>query len=125
MHLTTLLTLALTATLTTAKTNEQICASKAGSDFVGAINAFCDKTNIVVPSPYGNAGKVVGNAKVRITGKCKPAQWVPSYWCRVQMMALCASNPDNAGLGIDRAYGKNGCQFFEISGKDSGFAYKE
>jgi len=50
-----------------------------------AINNFCTKNNMVVPSSYANAGKSHNGKWVGIRGTCKPAQWVPQHYCISQL----------------------------------------
>lgn len=77
-----------------------------------AIQRFCAKGDIVVPSEYANRGKSHNGFHVAISGSCNPPQWVPTQWCRVQLTKLCA-NGDGQGLGNQR-YGNGGCQGWHI-----------
>jgi len=75
-----------------------------------AINLFCTKKDMVVPSSYTNAGKSHNGKWVGIRGTCKPKQWVPQHYCVSQLQAVCAHAPAN---GNNQArYGRNGCQTF-------------
>lgn len=77
-----------------------------------AIQKFCGKNDIVVPSNYANIGKVHEGFHVAIGGRCIPPQWVPSDWCYYQLSKLCA-NGNKQGLGHNR-YGRNRCQEWHI-----------
>lgn len=83
-----------------------------GAAIMTAINRFCAKTDMVVPSPYANNGVTVNGWTVRIKGSCKPAQWVPSYWCTTQLHDVCGEYTEG-GIGLAK-YGKNGCQGFFV-----------
>lgn len=94
-----------------AADNQQFCSTH--HPFIyGAINQFCSKTDMVVPSKYATDGvKASNGAYVKITGNCSPAQWVPSYWCTEQLLQVCAQTD---GQGSQR-FGRNGCQTFTTS----------
>lgn len=77
-----------------------------------AIQQFCSKGDIVVPSDYAKWGKSVNGWHVSITGNCNPPQWVPREWCQKQLTKLCA-NGDAKGLGHQR-YGNGGCQGWHV-----------
>ncbi|KAK4995998.1 hypothetical protein LTR66_004291 [Elasticomyces elasticus] len=93
---------------------------------VQAINDFCSKRDITVPSTYawtgvkrgtewaGNLpGKHLGTSRVRIDGFCSNGHsWVPQYWCKKQFLDVCAKGNYN-GFG-EGFFGKNGCQKFII-----------
>ncbi|KAK4992235.1 hypothetical protein LTR50_001214 [Elasticomyces elasticus] len=93
---------------------------------VQAINDFCSKRDITVPSSYawtgvkrgtewaGNIpGKHLGTSRVRIDGFCSNGHsWVPQYWCKKQFLDVCAKGNYN-GFG-EGFFGKNGCQKFII-----------
>lgn len=77
-----------------------------------AIQKFCSKGNIVVPSEYAKWGKSHNGFHVAISGNCNPPQWVPQDWCRYQLSKLCARG-NGQGLGNQR-YGAGGCQGWHI-----------
>lgn len=124
-----ILTLAL-APQSWAMTEEQQLNLQCSSRFPrinGAIEKFCYKitngkanNDIVVPSSYAaNGVKFYGlkgnQLQVRITGDCKPGQWLPSQYCLSQFYAMCASTRDPRGYNV-HTFGNNGCQSFQIGG---------
>ncbi|GAB1740503.1 hypothetical protein NU219Hw_g5606t1 [Hortaea werneckii] len=115
----TLLVALLAATEVTAKTNRDICWGK-NSNVVQAIDAFCSKGNIVVPSPYakkgGSARKKAGTraAKVAVTGSCNPPQWVPQKYCKSQFMGMCARSQKGSFGASAKQFGRNKCQNWSI-----------
>lgn len=125
MHLSTLLPpLLLTLiTFSLAATDYQnaIACSRRNPSINTAIDAFCNKKNaqgqltndILVPSPYSNAGASHGGVKVSIPGKCDPPQWVPFEWCAPQFHAMCAGMGRATG-SVVKIYGRIGCQAFTI-----------
>lgn len=105
---TTFVLTALLATSTLALTDQQECQHKNGHA-VQAIQQFCAKTNIVVPSTYAANGAHVGtngphDTRVSITGVCSPAQWVPQKYCLSQFYNMCATGND-VGDTAGRQYG--------------------
>ncbi|TKA34317.1 hypothetical protein B0A50_00297 [Salinomyces thailandicus] len=95
--------------------DKSVCAGK-NKHVMNAIDRFCQKTDIVVPSGYANSGKMSNNggkALVTISGGCKPPMWVPSKYCYSQMYHVCATGGKKGHGNI--AYGPNGCQLFEIT----------
>ncbi|TKA44987.1 hypothetical protein B0A54_03279 [Friedmanniomyces endolithicus] len=112
LHLLNLLTL---AALATATSDQDACtAQHGGKHAVQAIQAFCAKTDMVVPSSYAQTGHSVVNARVFISSNCSPAEWVPQYWCLTQFYSLCAAGDFIDGSTSGR-YGKGGCQYFELT----------
>ncbi|KAM3415186.1 hypothetical protein BST61_g10306 [Cercospora zeina] len=113
-----LLFLAFTAilgtTLAAVRPDEIQCSIK-NQYVVDAINRFCSKTNMVVPSDYSKAG-VKSNpfpyAWVAINGKCNPPQWVPSKICKSQFFMMCNTG-DKVGQNA-WTFGKNDCQRWDI-----------
>ena len=70
MKLFSMLTL---ATAAYALTDQEKCTKmKGGKDTVAAIQAFCSKTNIVVPSTYAANGHKVGKQTALIEGLSHP-----------------------------------------------------
>jgi len=113
MHFLPTLLAAFTATTALASSNPYpdgaACLVKHPNIYT-AIQDFCSKDNMVVPSTYANAGKSHGGKWVGIRGNCSPPQWVPSYYCTTQLQAVCANAPAN---GDNQAtFGRNGCQTF-------------
>ncbi|TKA83192.1 hypothetical protein B0A55_00678 [Friedmanniomyces simplex] len=96
-----------------AADDEATCANKNPSA-VNAIGKFCQKTNIVIPSAYGNEGTSGYNRQthVSILGNCKPAQWVPQQYCLSQLYQICAVGGKH-GAGTAN-YGNVGCQHWKI-----------
>lgn len=92
--------------------NRETCQKKYGSGVLNAINDFCGYNNIVVPGKYAAAGKWNGKYQVKIDGNCGPPEWVPPYWCGVQMRETCAATGGN-GVG-QKNYGWAGCQKFIV-----------
>lgn len=85
---------------------------KTNNNILVAIRDFCNKPSgdtIMVPSTYASNGAVYGDAKVYVTGKCEPAQWLPSKYCQLQFRQVCAE----AGYGAED-FGDKGCQRFII-----------
>lgn len=72
-----------------------------------AINKFCAKTDIVVPTNYSERGKGVNAHRAFITGNCNPKQWVPSDVCRGQFYSMCIGADNDITF---RNYGTNNCQ---------------
>ncbi|KAL9528624.1 hypothetical protein SMMN14_07901 [Sphaerulina musiva] len=80
------------------------------------INAFCLKTDIVVPSNYAEKGAGTNpTGRVWITKVgilngigCNPPQWVPTGICRRQFYSECASHKMKA------YYGRLSCQGWYI-----------
>ncbi|KAK3723722.1 hypothetical protein LTR37_001603 [Vermiconidia calcicola] len=80
-------------------------------DINAAIDDFCNKGDIMVPSKYARNGKTSGSAHVSIKGSCSPKQWVPKTYCQAQFHAVCA-NGGPLGGGKKKF---NGCQKFVIN----------
>lgn len=126
---TTILALLLTLAASASAATDFQNAIKCGKNFSKvnqAIEKFCSKKNkngkiandLVVPSKYANEGVttwgIQGNGiKVKISGNCTPAQWIPHKWCMAQFHALCAELVVGC-LNFEK-YGKGGCQTFEIT----------
>ena len=113
LSLTTTL-LALLGVSTALDTSYQ-CSNKAPS-VINAIGKFCQKQNIVVPSPYatgGGNGFAEKSTHISIAGTCSPAQWIPQEYCFSQFYQICA-NGNEHGTGA-KYYGRNGCQRWLIS----------
>ena len=89
------------------------CAQK-NPDINTAIDKFCSKGNIMVPSKYARLGKGHNGVHVKVYGKCSPAQWIPPNFCRSQFHAVCARHKGGKGK---KAFGRGGCQHFKIGGK--------
>lgn len=132
--------LALASAAYAVPTDHEICAArKGGADKVKAIQGLCARRDIVVPSDYAMTGFTSGKQKAWIYGmslsfnstqpiscecpcqrvvstgpNCKPAQWLPKYWCHRQMFALCAASPDGFGATIEK-FGKDDCQIFNLT----------
>ena len=102
------------AALTGALANNHDECSRIHPRVLNAIDTFCKKTDIVIPSWYGNAGAVDKDDVfwVGITGKCKPAQWVPQKYCKSQFYDMCA-HADKNGEST-RHYGNGKCQEWGI-----------
>jgi len=85
---------------------------------VTLIDQFCSNQHIMVPSPYANKGKSGGDGfRVRITGNCAPAEWVPSTYCGMQLRQVCAQKMWGTfwkGQPESLNWGHNGCQKFTI-----------
>ncbi|KAI5357290.1 hypothetical protein Slin15195_G115020 [Septoria linicola] len=80
---------------------------------VQAVNDFCKKKNIVVPSDYAGSGSRVNYfALPFISGTCNPPQWVPSHICKAQFFQMCI-NGDAIGQRLAK-FGRNKCQTWEI-----------
>ena len=115
MKLLTPLTTLLLTTLATADVmsndwaNSGTCGAKNPSTNT-AIEQFCSKGDIVVPSDYASNGVNVDGVVVKVTGQCG-YQWLPPAWCRAQFHAVCANGGPHAGGG-HRVF--NGCQKFVI-----------
>jgi hypothetical protein len=118
----TLILLTSLAAITSANdwANAVNCAQK-NPDINTAIDAFCSKGNIVVPSKYARQGKGHNGMHVKVYGKCSPAQWIPPTYCRSQFHAVCAHH--KLGLG-KKSFGRGGCQHFKIGGKTKGKGHK-
>ncbi|TKA27180.1 hypothetical protein B0A50_04517 [Salinomyces thailandicus] len=117
LSITALLLTALAATEVSA-THQEKCQKKNGH-VVQAIQQFCGKTNLVVPSNYAVLGAHVGtggpqDTRVYITGTCSPAQWVPQKYCLSQFYALCAGSPHGSKGDSQGSYGRHGCQNWNI-----------
>lgn len=124
---TTILTLLLTplTPLTLAATdyeNSIACAAR-NPALNTAIQNFCNcrnsngkfVNNIVIPSPFARRGATIANnARVRITGKCNPPQWVPLQYCAPQFHAMRAQGVRK------RRFGRNKCQVWSLKGLDTG-----
>ncbi|KAK8215078.1 hypothetical protein M8818_002088 [Zalaria obscura] len=98
-----------------------VCQSKS-LQIVAAIEKFCSKTNMVVPSWYAHVGATVGDRSVWIEGAphqtCNPPQWVPQEYCRSQLFHVCAGGTKE---GFGYAYygaGNSKCQVFTIQSKE-------
>ncbi|KAK5173302.1 uncharacterized protein LTR77_001983 [Saxophila tyrrhenica] len=91
--------------------NAGVCGSK-NANANAAIEAFCSKGDIVVPSKYAQDGARRGNMHARITGNCG-GQWIPPEWCRAQFHQICAHGGPRGGG--HRKY--NGCQLFQLTKK--------
>lgn len=98
--------------------NRDKCNKK--NDRVGrAIDIFCGNKNIVVPSNYAQNWAHVGtggpkDTKIRITGNCKPPQWVPQKYCKLQFDAMCANSGKGTKGASTKRFGRGGCQYWEI-----------
>lgn len=68
--------LAFSAPAVEAVSHYDKCAHKS-AEVIKAIDRFCSKKNIVVPSGYALGGHTIANAYVNIVGDCHPKQWVP------------------------------------------------
>jgi len=75
-----------------------------------AINQFCAKNDIVIPSAYANAGSSHNGKWVGVRGTCNPKQWLPQQYCVSQLQTVCARAPANANNQMK--FGRNGCQTF-------------
>ena len=65
------------ATAAYALSDQAACANKRyGGSTVAAIQAFCSKTDMVVPSTYAQNGHTSGGQKVAISGKSFPLSYV-------------------------------------------------
>lgn len=95
--------------------NAATCQKKFGVSVNNAINEFCSYNNIVVPGAYASNGKWVGKYQVKIQGNCGPPEWVPPYWCGVQMREVCAK-AGSTGVA-DAHFGWAGCQHFVVDNK--------
>lgn len=84
------------------------CASK-NADANAAIEAFCSKGDIIIPSDYAKNGVNVGGMVAKVNGDCG-WQWLPPVWCRAQFHAVCAQGGQHGG-GYRQF---NGCQNFHI-----------
>ncbi|KAK5109684.1 hypothetical protein LTR62_006806 [Meristemomyces frigidus] len=94
--------------------DQATCAGKKhGHNAVAAIQQFCAKTDMVVPSDYASTGATHGGARAFITSKCNPPQWVPAYWCEAQFYNLCATS--ELGIAGTLRFGTDGCQYFSIA----------
>ena len=63
------------------------CLEKAPS-VVKAIEVFCSKRDLMVPSNYAMSGatdSLPPRRFVQITGPCKPKQWIPPKYCKSQL----------------------------------------
>ncbi|KAK4901819.1 hypothetical protein LTS10_011306 [Elasticomyces elasticus] len=101
-----------------AKTDQQKCQHKNGHA-VQAIQRFCQKTDMVIPSDYARNGAHVGtggphDTRVHIDGSCNPWQWVPQKYCLSQLYNMCAQG-DGAGSYGARFYGNNNCQTWVLN----------
>ncbi|EME45020.1 hypothetical protein DOTSEDRAFT_33622 [Dothistroma septosporum NZE10] len=80
---------------------------------VNAIDRFCAKQDMTVPSNYAAAGKNSGfpwpAAHVQINGNCGPAQWVPQKYCITQFQNMCGNQK------TQQRFGRNGCQIWNIT----------
>lgn len=96
-----------------AADSKSACAAK-NHNLMIAIDDFCGKSNLVVPSAYAKKGKLGldQHTHISISGNCKPAQWVPSKYCHAQFYDMCAHGGEHGGN--KRAYGKGGCQKWNI-----------
>ena len=118
MKLTTLLLPAFALSgLTSALTDQQIC-QKRNQNVPAAIEAFCNYSDIVVPSSYAFEGAYVGlggphSTTVHITGTCNPGQWVPHQYCLSQFYSMCAQGNGVGNMDV-RLYGRNNCQHWHI-----------
>ncbi|KAK5132285.1 hypothetical protein LTR08_009193 [Meristemomyces frigidus] len=111
MKFTAPLFLAAALTATNVAATDQVTCLTRHPNIYNAINQLCARNNIVVPSAYAANGVSSGGKWAGIAGSCNPKQWVPEYWCRKQMMSVCAA----AGDGLQAAsFGKNGCQRFIV-----------
>ncbi|GAB7357504.1 hypothetical protein MBLNU459_g0038t1, partial [Dothideomycetes sp. NU459] len=91
--------------------NAATCQRKFGVGVTNAIAQFCRRSDMVVPSTYAADGVwAAGGHHVKITGDCGPPEWVPSYWCAVQLREVCAAAGENAVA--ERRFGWGGCQHF-------------
>lgn len=87
---------------------------KKSPDMNKAIEWFCNKGDITVPSLFAKRGYARNGAHVAISGNCKPPQWVPKQYCMTQFSKLCANSP--GGYGHQR-YGRNKCQGWHLDRK--------
>ncbi|KAK3722517.1 hypothetical protein LTR37_002509 [Vermiconidia calcicola] len=119
MKLTTTALLALTAAFASAdpsletRANQDMkhCMEKA-PNVHKAIEKFCKKTDMVVPSNYAHMGETVGNTFIQIMGPCDPPQWVPQQACWSQFHHICRHG-NSRGEGT-KQYGRQGCQEWVI-----------
>ncbi|KAK4544346.1 hypothetical protein LTR36_004237 [Oleoguttula mirabilis] len=110
MKLSSLLAAALTASTTVLADSNGVTCLKNHPNIHNAIGVFCGKSNMVIPSAYGNRGFASGGKWVGIRGTCSPAQWVPMNWCISQLEEVCAQAPGDGNN--QKKFGKNGCQTF-------------
>ncbi|KAK3713744.1 hypothetical protein LTR37_008230 [Vermiconidia calcicola] len=99
--------LALVATVSAATPGATTCLIRHPGIYT-AIQDFCNKGNIMVPSKYALSGKKHGGMYINISGNCKPKQWVPRKWCTKHFMRLCARSNDQGANR--RKLGRNHCQ---------------
>lgn len=111
MKLTTFLpALAFVASATAASDYENAMkCGKKNPEINSAIEQFCRKGNMIVPSKYAGEGHTYGGIHVAIHGTCEPQQWVPPEYCNLQFHEICAHHKHGAGF---KRY--NGCQDFRI-----------
>lgn len=99
---------------------------------VNAVGQFCQNDKIYIPSAYALNGmrgwdddfkkdKKAHSAKVWISGRCSPAQYVPQDICFQQFWDMCTSTVFPAdGYPVNKEYGNDGCQDWNIQLGDYG-----
>jgi len=112
MKLTTLSTLALAAAGLVSADNAALCAAK-NAGLMTAIDKFCAKTNMVVPSTYtghdGGAQSPDKHTKIWIDGYCTPPQWIPQQYYYSQFYEMCAKGGKHGGSVKD--FGKKDSKY--------------
>lgn len=82
------------------------CKDRETSRFVGILLLTILK---VVPSHKAGQGAQYNHARVSIAGPCKPAQWVPPYYCYKQFYTICGKKQKK------KKCGKSQCQGWSIA----------